>query len=122
MVRNKNGVSIRVCCASCRFCSYGESYGPSGQFRKCGFVTDHLTNVRPEDDCKMWAMADRFSNLAVSNPSGHVKRAAYLQLVCDTREQEMKNGHTTYISTEDLRKKYMVDNNESIYMDNWVEK
>ena len=121
-IKNRFGVSIRLCCASCRFVSFGEESGPSGQFRKCKYVADHHTNVRPDDSCKMWQMADRFENLAISKPLGHVKRAAYLQLVCDTMDAEIKNGNTTYISTEDLRKKYMVENKESIYMDNWIEK
>lgn len=51
-VKNPDGVSIKVCCASCEHKAYGDSV----VFRKCLF--SGRTQMRPGDCCSHWEMSE----------------------------------------------------------------
>ena len=75
--KNRYGISIVKCCASCRF-------------KKCDSRTRLCTNGEgsvPSDYlCRNWEMAYGLDN--AGKGGGKVKRAAYLQYSCDVLSEE----------------------------------
>ena len=114
---NKNGIRILMCCASCSHHS-DEATGTQELFRACHLEENSDITRRNTSVCKLYDMDNRYVNLHYSNPGGRVKKASYLRMVAAIREMENENNvpKDEAITCEDLRERYTLEKNESIYM------
>lgn len=78
-VRNKHGIEIRKCCASCQFRVVEESK------RIC--VLQQKT-VQMKHVCEDWKLGYRMEN--AGNSGGQIKRSKYLKYVHEMRMQEQE--------------------------------
>lgn len=117
IISNEHGVRICACCASCVHCSFGMGTGKADEFRSCNVNKVHEA-VLPNDVCKKYEMSPMFQGVHYSNPGGRVKKASYLRMVAAIREMENENNvpKDEAITCEDLRERYTLEKNESIYM------
>lgn len=115
---NKNGIRILMCCASCSHHS-DEATGTQGLFRACHLEENSGITRRNTSVCKLYDMDNRYVNLHYSETLGRIKKGSYFKMVTAIREAEKENKvpQDKAMSCEDIRKRYLLENDESVYME-----
>ena len=94
--RNKRGIKVKRCCASCANKKIDE------------FGVRHCTlDYASSDTCRHWRMRDELRN--AGNPFGTIKTKEYLHYVLDIRYREKVENYshrTEQRDIEEIRKEY----------------
>ena len=94
--RNKNGIKVKRCCASCK---YKEILGNGERICTVG--------CESHETCRHWRMRDELRN--AGNPFGTIKTKEYLHYVLDIRYREKVENfshRTEQRDIEEIRKEY----------------
>ena len=102
-VRNKRGIKVKRCCASCRHKEIDED-----GVRHCTKGFDG------HETCMRWRMTKALSNCGT--PFGVIKAKAYLRYVLDIRDREMNSScfvnWAQLCNIKDIRKEYLINHND----------
>ena len=79
-MRNRNGIEIKECCASCRFRQISSEKGR--------FCKKHQKKVKAGWHCKDWDISEGLQHAGDSG--GRVKSPEYLKFLVEIREREME--------------------------------
>ena len=110
---NKNGIRIRVCCASCEHCIH-DAIDYAGEVRKCSKF-DMV--MKPTDlHLQCYQMSSMLEHLAISDTPGMVKRKDYIKLVTSIRANEALSKAKEPMSCDEMREIYTSKFKESVYM------
>ena len=111
MMRNKYGVEVRECCASCMFKDLTK-------LAASRFCLMHHKSVKPRGYCEQWKMSEQLE--AAGSSGGKVKKQAYLKYLLAIREEEslaLQQGiRIPHKSVEQIRKEFE-EKNGSIYVE-----
>ena len=94
--RNKKGIKVKRCCASCK---YKEILGNGERICTVG--------CESHETCRHWRMRDELRN--AGNPFGTIKTKEYLHYVLDIRYREKVENYshrTEQRDIEEIRKEY----------------
>lgn len=78
-MKNKNGIEIKECCASCM-------HKDLTRLMSSRFCLQHHKKVKPRECCSQWEMSEQMQ--VAGSAGGKVKKKAYLKYVLDVREDE----------------------------------
>ncbi len=96
-VRNRFGIRIKRCCASCAFKDFTRAVTE----RRC---KEHAKNVKPCEVCECWKMSSLLQSVQFSD--GQVKRREYQLYFLKVRSEELEKGVKKQKSIETIRAEF----------------
>ena len=110
-MRNKYGVKIRKCCASCD----ARVITTTGTYRMCSL--DHR-EVKPYDGCNNWQLSEGLEE--AGSAKGGVKRKAYFNYLQEVRDREATARslglRITAKTLEEVRAEFEIENGSVFYI------
>ena len=79
-MRNRNGIEVRECCASCKFRHIESARGR--------FCSEHRVAVKKNDRCKSWEISEGIQH--AGDGGGMVKTPEYLKFLVQMRDRELE--------------------------------
>ena len=110
-MRNKNGIEVKECCASC-------AYKDLTRLMTARLCTQHHKSVKPAEWCEQWALSEQLE--AAGSSGGKVKRKEYLKYVLEVRDEESlanQLGISKPQKTIDQIRQEFEKNNGSIFVE-----
>ncbi|MCR5577866.1 MAG: hypothetical protein K6F74_01430 [Prevotella sp.] len=110
-MRNKHGIEVRECCASCK-------HKDLTKFAASRFCLMHHKKVKPREWCEQWKMSEQLE--AAGSSGGKIKKQAYLKYLMAVREDESLADQLKvqypHKSIEQIRREFE-EKNGSIYVE-----